>query len=329
MPFLFRSALPFRALSPVLLWLYVWRMLNPTKPFRPIQFLHLLIPTIIIIGLSPEFLKPVAYKIEMLSTFYMHNNYLMLRKTGIFPAGFIQPFLLVFGLIYIFISILYIWRFQKTKSQQYKETNKLLLRWILLVASVIAVFVLLQSVQYLSLLFKGDFSFFAQIGQSLSLIYLKAYLLVNPSVIENMDGCLDVIDEMPNSSVNIDNILPRVSEDFQNSSIYIQVNHFLVTNEGYKDPNLSLESMAEKLSISKSKLSSFLQESFGLNFPELINRYRIQHFITLYKADELKQLKVETLILQSGYRNKTTFYLAFKKVLQTNPSTFMKQSQLS
>jgi AraC-like DNA-binding protein len=120
-----------------------------------------------------------------------------------------------------------------------------------------------------------------------------------------------------------------VSEDFQNSSIYIQVNHFLVTNEGYKDPNLSLESMAEKLSISKSKLSSFLQESFGLNFPELINRYRIQHFITLYKADELKQLKVETLILQSGYRNKTTFYLAFKKVLQTNPSTFMKQSQLS
>ncbi len=324
MTFLFRSAFPFRTLSPMLLWLYVWKTLNPSKPFKSIQLLHLVIPAIIIFGLMPEFLKPVSYKLEMLTTFYEHNNYLMMRKTGIFPAGFIQPFLLVYGLVYIIASIIYIIRIKKAKGEKYGEANKTLLNWIMLVSVVIAVFVLLQSVQYLSLLFKGDFSFFAQIGQSLSLISMKVYLLVNPNAIENMQGCLDVVDDMAESNVNFDDILPKANPDSNNAACSI-LHEFLKEQEGFKDPNLSLDSMAEHLSMSKAKLSGYLQECFKMSFPEIINRYRINHFIQLYKQDELKLMKVETLILQCGYRNKTTFYSAFKKVLQTNPSAFIKQ----
>ena len=120
----------------------------------------------------------------------------MLRKTGIFPAGFIQPFLLVYGLVYIFASIYYINKIKKMKGPKYCESNKILLRWIMLVATVILTFVLLQSIQYLSLLIKGDFSFFAQIGQSLSLISMKVYLLVNPVAVENMNGCMEVVEEI-------------------------------------------------------------------------------------------------------------------------------------
>jgi len=324
MTFLFRSAFPFRTLSPMLLWIYVWKTLNPTKSFKPIHLFHLVIPAIIILGLLPEFLKPVPYKLEMLSTFYSHNNYLMSRQTGIFPAGFIQPFLLVYGLAYIFYSIFYISKIKKEKGEKYCDTNRTLLNWITLVSFVIATFVLLQSIQYLSLLIKGDFSFFAQIGQSLSLISMKVYLLVNPNAIENMQGCLDVVDEMTEANVNFDEVLPKINPGSNNAACSI-LHQFLHDQQGYKDPNLSLESMAEQLAISKGKLSGYLQECFGMSFPEIINRYRINHFIELYKKDELKLMKVETLILQCGYRNKTTFYLAFKKVLQTNPSTFIKQ----
>lgn len=323
MTFLFRSAFPFRTLSPMLLWFYVWKTLNPNKAFKNIQLLHLIIPLIILLGLMPDFLQPVSYKLEMLTTFYEHNNYLMSKNTGIFPAGIIQPFLLVYGLTYIFSSIIYIIRIKKIKGAKYCETNKILLNWIMLVSIVIAVFVLLQSVQYLSLLFKGDFSFFAQIGQSISLITMKVYLLVNPNAIENMQGCLDVVDDMAASNVNFDEILPRVKPDSNNAACSI-LQQFLKEQEGFKDPNLSLDSMAEQLSMSKAKLSGYLQDCFKMSFPEIINRYRINHFIQLYKQDELKLMKVETLILQCGYRNKTTFYQAFKKVLQTNPSTFIK-----
>ena len=96
MTFLFRSAFPFRAIGPVLLWLYVWKTLNPNKSFTYKQLLHLFIPIMIVIGLMPDFLQPVSYKLEMLSTFYQQNNYLMMRKTGMFPAGFIHPFLLIY-----------------------------------------------------------------------------------------------------------------------------------------------------------------------------------------------------------------------------------------
>lgn len=326
MTFLFRSAFPFRTLAPMLLWLYVWKILNPTKPFQLIQWVHFIIPIIVIIGLLPDFIKPVAYKIEMLATFYKQNNYLMSRKTGIFPAGFIQPFLLIYGLIYIFISIRYIFKIKQKRGVRFSENNKILLNWILLVAIVNLIFVLLQSIQYLSLLVKGDFSFFAQIGQSLALISMKVYLLVHPNAIENLQGCLDTVDEMTEANVNFAEVLPKLQPgaDIKPCSI---VHQFLNEKQGYKDPNLSLDSMADQLSISKSKLSGFIQACYGLSYPEVINRFRINHFIELYKKDHLKQLKVETLILQSGYRNKTTFYLAFKKVLQTNPLSFIKDQQ--
>ena len=323
MTFLFRSAFPFRAIGPVLLWLYVWKTLNPSKSFSYKRLAHFVVPIIIVIGLMPDFLQPVSYKLEMLSTFYQQNNYLMMRKTGMFPAGFIQPFLLIYGLIYIFYTLQYIVKIKKRKGEVYCTTNKILLNWITLVSIVIAVFVLLQSVQYFSLLFKGDFSFFAQLGQSFALISMKAYLLVNPNAIENMQGCLDVVDELNDKSANFEAILPKVNPE-ANKTVCLFLQEFLIQQEGFKDPNLSLESMAERLAISKAKLSAHLQDCFSMNFPEIINRYRIHYFIELYKKDALKLMKVETLILQCGYRNKTTFYLAFKKVLQTNPSTFIK-----
>jgi len=324
MTFLFRSAFPFRTLSPVILWFYVWRMLNPNKQFKVVQLLHFIVPIVIIIGLMPDFLSPTSYKYEMLKTFYTHNNYLMMRKTGYFPAGFIQPFLLVYGLAYIFASIRYIHIVKKRKGAQFCDSNKTLLRWILLVSYVILVFVSLQSVQYLSLLIKGDFSFFAQIGQSLSLISMKAYLLVNPKAVENMNGCLEVVEEMSTSKTVIESILPLPNPKHIDSNVFQRVQTFIQSERGFKNPDLSLESMSEELFLSRSKMSSFLQEFYHMSFPEIINRYRIHHFVELYKLDKLKRMKVETLILQSGYNNKTTFYLAFKKVLNTNPSAFMK-----
>jgi len=90
-------------------------------------------------------------------------------------------------------------------------------------------FVLLQSIQYLSLLVKGDFSFFAQIGQSLSLISMKVYLLVNPNAIENMQGCLDVVDEMTEANVNFDEVLPKINPGSNNAACSI-LHQFYMTN---------------------------------------------------------------------------------------------------
>jgi len=155
---------------------------------------------------------------------------------------------------------------------------------------------------------------------------MKVYLLVNPIAVENMNGCIEVMEEIAAVPETQLDILPRVNDNAINSTFYKILHEFLNEKQGFKDPNLSLETMSEQLSIPKTKLSNYLQECFGMNFPEVINRYRINYFIELYKKDDLKLMKVETLILQSGYRNKTTFYMAFKKVLKTKPSSFIKQS---
>lgn len=325
MPFLFRTAFPFRAFAPVFLWLYVWAMLHPNRKFRMVQLLHFVIPLIITLGLLPDFLRPVAYKMDMLQHFYSQNNSLMQKNAGIFPAGFIQPLLLIFGLAYVVGSICYIVRYGQQKTERFRSTNRPLLHWVLLVAVVITVFILLQAIQYLSLLLKGDFSVFAQLGQSISLITLKVYLLVNPLVIENMDGCMEVPDALPASMPDAAEILPRVVEPYAVSPGYQQIHRFFTVDKGFRDPDLSLASMAGQFSMSRNKLSHNLQQYYGMNFPEIINRFRIHHFLELLKEEDSRLLKVETLILQSGFQHKTTFYLAFKRVMHTNPSTYLKQ----
>lgn len=325
MPFLFRTAFPFRTILPVLLWLYIWHILNPKMPFKNIQLLHLVVPILITLGLIPDFVKPNYYKIEILNIFYERNNYLMQKNTGIFPAGFIQPFLLFYGLSYIIGSLIYIKNISKKYGSKFKNRNYLLLKWISLVTIVILIFILLQSIQYLSLLVKGDFSFFAQIGQSISLIFMKTYLLVNPNTVTNMNGIYEVEISDEEIIIDYDDILPKMKKSVEINTTYNLIEEFLNKKKGFINPNLSLDSMANELSFSKGKLSSSLQECFNMNFPEIINRYRIHHFIVMCKNDDTKLLKAEALILQCGYRNKTTFYLAFKKILKTNPKSFIRQ----
>ena len=323
LPFLFRTALPFRGLVLPFLWWYVWAMLHPNQKIKSIQLLHFIIPVIIIIFLTPDFLQTKAYKLNLLNQFYLHNNALMNKPTGILPAGFIQPFLLVYGLMYSFYTLFYIYQFSKKKGKVFLDKNKIVLRWLKLVAATISFFILLQTLQYLSLFYSGNFSVIAQIGQSTSLIIMKAYFLLNPLVIENMDGCIDNQLSVDISSPQTNQLIPSPNNNYLNDSHYIKLHHYFINNKAYLNPELTISQSSIDLGINKNKLSNLIQLFYSINFAELINRLRINHFIQL--VDNNKNLTLESLIYQSGFLHRSTFYAAFKKYIGINPTTYLKE----
>jgi AraC-like DNA-binding protein len=221
--------------------------------------------------------------------------------------------------------LIYIYRYSKLKGTAFVNKNKILLRWLKLLAATISTFIFLQTVQYLSLFFKGDFSVFAQIGQSTSLILMKSYCLLNPLVMENMDGCIDNQLEENDHAISNQTIklLPTPNANFLGDKYFTELQNYLITNKAYLNPNITISIVSIDVGINKNKLSTLIQQYYSTNFAELINRLRIHYFIELVK--ENKNLTMETLIYDSGFTHRSTFYAAFKKHIGINPTTYLKE----
>lgn len=91
----------------------------------------------------------------------------------------------------------------------------------------------------------------------------------------------------------------------------------------YIQPDLNLQELAQHLQINTSELSATINQSFGKNFNEYINTYRIEEFIRLHAADTSQRFTLLSLALDSGFNSKATFNRAFKKIKGVSPKEFL------
>ena len=97
----------------------------------------------------------------------------------------------------------------------------------------------------------------------------------------------------------------------------------VVTEEAFAEPELSLTDLAKKLNTNVSVLSKAINKSFGMNFNDFINYYRVQAVIEKLKAGEQKTQTLLGIAYDCGFNSKATFNRAFKKVTDTNPKNFI------
>jgi AraC-like DNA-binding protein len=90
--------------------------------------------------------------------------------------------------------------------------------------------------------------------------------------------------------------------------------------ELYKDPNLKLNDLAQKINISPHLLSQLLNDNLGKSFSTYINEYRINEACKLITTNDL--LTFEAIGYEVGFNSKSTFYTAFKKIKDTTPALF-------
>ncbi|WP_370897368.1 helix-turn-helix domain-containing protein [Chryseobacterium gossypii] len=94
--------------------------------------------------------------------------------------------------------------------------------------------------------------------------------------------------------------------------------------ELYKNPNLKLNHLAAKMSMSPHQLSQLLNDNLGKSFSTYINEYRIKEACELIENDSY--LKIEEIGYEVGFNSKSTFFSTFKKIKNTTPLLY-KQSQ--
>ncbi len=101
----------------------------------------------------------------------------------------------------------------------------------------------------------------------------------------------------------------------------------LEKDKAHLDSSLSLQMLAQKLSVNHVHLSQVINEYCGKNFYDLINEFRVNTFIEKAQSGEYSNYTLLAIALESGFKSKTSFNKAFKKVIGTTPSQFLKADQ--
>jgi len=98
-----------------------------------------------------------------------------------------------------------------------------------------------------------------------------------------------------------------------------------IEKEFYLDPDFRLFSLVENSGITPHHFSYYFNSVLNSSFSEWRNNSRIEYVIKKLTQGESKLLTLESLALQSGFTNQTTFIRAFKLSTGKTPSQYVKE----
>ena len=90
----------------------------------------------------------------------------------------------------------------------------------------------------------------------------------------------------------------------------------------WKNSELTLADLAERLHTTPHKLSEVLNTEIGETFYDFVNGYRVREVQRRIAAGEARALKILSLALDAGFASKSTFNQVFKKHTSQTPSDF-------
>jgi AraC-like DNA-binding protein len=101
---------------------------------------------------------------------------------------------------------------------------------------------------------------------------------------------------------------------------------FMKNEKPYLDPSLSLNNLAEQLSIPPRHLSQVINDSLNKNFFDLVSDYRIDETKQMLQDPTNKKKTILEILYDAGFNSKSSFNLLFKKKVGVTPSEYRKNS---
>lgn len=101
-----------------------------------------------------------------------------------------------------------------------------------------------------------------------------------------------------------------------------QIKSMMEVRKFYLDPNLTIHLFSKEIDVSARTISTCVNNSFGLNFNEWVNNYRVDTASELLKDRTKDYLSIEGIGSSSGFKSRSAMYAAFKRKTGLNPGNF-------
>ena len=297
-----------------LVYLYARAASDRSWRFTRHQWLHF-VPVAITIGSTiPMYALSGAEKIELLRQFMAGN---VPTRLVVFDA-----FKFLSGIGYSIATVLLVVRHQREVRNSYSNTERVNLRWLLWFAGAAAfIWVLAISIDSGSSesAIRDD-----HVSLAMALmIYAIGYMgLRQPEIFhyETREFPIPPTVEHPADPYERSGL-----NDSEAENLRVALVALMETEQPWKDSELTLAQLAERLETTPHKLSEVLNAQVGQTFYDFVNGYRVREVQRRIKAGEAKKLKMLALALDAGFASKSTFNDVFKKHTNQTPSAFALQ----
>lgn len=99
---------------------------------------------------------------------------------------------------------------------------------------------------------------------------------------------------------------------------------FMKEEKPYLDCNLTIEDLANSLSISRHHLTEVINKHLNKNFYEFVNGFRLEEVKDLLVDSSKNHITIVGIAFEAGFSSKTTFNTLFRKETGVTPSAFRK-----
>lgn len=120
---------------------------------------------------------------------------------------------------------------------------------------------------------------------------------------------------------------PSLEKDYVEVCIK-KIMHLVEIEKVYRDEELTLRSLAEKLKIPYYQLSEILNKRLHRKFNDFINYYRIEEAKRILESPAAHDKTIVSVAMEVGFKSTTSFYQVFKKYTGMTPSQYKKEAHL-
>ncbi len=290
-----------------LLYFYFKRAVNDHK-FKYYDIVHL-IPSFVLLA----YMLPL-YGLTKLEKF----NILIVGALELPGANAIIVFKILSLAFYAFLSI----KIYREYRNNPKKINKVksYLKWqrnILFLFSVYTVSYIFYALSITDIIVWDLFYYFQVFVMVSTVVYVAYIAYEKPEIFK---GNIKLIDPIDLFKYKKSGLTSSHSLELRDNLL-----HLLRDDKIYKENNVCLEVLAEKLETTRHNTSQVINEHFKMNFFELINEYRISEAAEILKNDKYNSLSIIQVAYEVGYNNKVSFNKSFKKKFAQTPSQYIKK----
>lgn len=285
---------------------------------------HFIPMAIYIIDYSPVLFLSTAEKLELiLQDINDPNRFTEFRQSMFFPDGFHQTSRTILINIYWLLQVGLLFKWQKNINRPFNKFEKEWRVWIIFFMTF--QFFLFMPFYLTYFWFEKELVFMLVHFTGAILLMLSAMLLYFfPQLLYGLDEIKYVTDQI----IKLETSPKTDKSGTQSDEKMEELGHIILDwmdeKKVYLNQRYSIQDFARDTNIPYYQLSACINHYLNTNFADLLNKKRIEHSIDLLQKGEFANYTLEALSAESGFNNRNSFVLAFKKFTGTTPSEFRK-----
>jgi AraC-like DNA-binding protein len=317
-PHLYRTGNLTGLLFIPLMYLYIRREIG-RKAFTPLDFLHLLPALVYLIDFWPVYALPVDQKLSLIKSEISNPAlFTQFSQSRFFHENFYTPFRSLLLAIYWSFSVY--WVIIGGKNHLNRGFAKEWFIWI-------KIFLGLESMVFLPalLLYWAIDPITAYHLAHFSIVILNVVtgisLLFFPKILYGLDQ--ERYESREANRKSKTEILEHLSEK-KISEIKTRLESVLYVEKKFLQQGYSINDLSKDTGIPSYLLTLYINNILSTSFPDLINKERVEECCKMMASGKYAHFATEGFAQLSGFNNRNTFSLAFRKYKGMTPSAFLK-----